>query len=85
MDTEKIDDCYLEGMEISDLLVILNAYIGIYRDEIPVLSKLSTLTDIIYAKIDKLTDNLDNIASEENYQKYLRLKSTCGTSDTLSL
>lgn len=85
MDTEKIDDCYLEGMEICDLLVILNAYIGIYRDEIPVLSKLSTLTDIIYAKIDKLTDNLDNIASEENYQKYMRLKSLGGTSDTLSL
>lgn len=85
MDTEKIDDCYLEGMEICDLLVILNTYIEVYRDQIPVLSKLNTLTDIIHQKTEKLTDNLDNIASEENYQKYLRLKSTCGTYDTFSL
>lgn len=83
MDTEKIDDCYLEGMEICDLLVILNTYIEVHRDQIPVLSKLNTLTDVIHQKTEKLTDILDHIISEENYQKYLRLKSTGGTSDIL--
>ena len=57
-------------MEISDLFEILNIYLENYQDEIPIASKIITLTNLIHHKNENIVDNLDDIVSEENFKKH---------------
>ena len=70
MDIQKLDNCYLDAMEISDLFEILNIYLENYQDEIPIASKIITLTNLIHHKNENIVDNLDDIVSEENFKKH---------------
>lgn len=70
MDTQKLDNCYRDAMEISDLLEILNIYLENYYDEIPIVAKINTLANIIQDKNEIIVDNLDDIVSEENFKKH---------------
>ena len=70
MDIQKLDNCYRDAMEISDLFEILNIYLENYQDEIPIASKIITLTNLIHHKNENIADNLDDIVSEENFKKH---------------
>ncbi len=70
MDIQKLDNCYRDAMEISDLFEILNIYLENYQDEIPIASKIITLTNLIHHKNENIVDNLDDIVSEENFKKH---------------
>ena len=68
MNLQKLDNCYRDAMEISDLFEILNIYLENYQDEIPIASKIITLTNLIHHKNENIVDNLDDIVSEENFK-----------------
>lgn len=70
MNLQKLDNCYRDAMEISDLFEILNIYLENYQDEIPIASKIITLTNLIHHKNENIVDNLDDIVSEENFKKH---------------
>lgn len=70
MNLQKLDNCYRDAMEISDLLEILNIYLENYQDEIPIASKIITLTNVIHYKNENIVYNLDDIVSEENFKKH---------------
>lgn len=68
MNLQKLDNCYRDAMEISDLFEILNIYLENYQDEIPIASKIITLTNVIHYKNENIVYNLDDIVSEENFK-----------------
>ena len=69
MDIKKLDDNFIDCIEIHHLCIILNEYLENYIDHEPIIDNAHSLSKVIKIRVEALKDNLDEIVSEEHITK----------------
>ena len=64
MDIKKLDDNFIDCIEIHQLCIILNEYLENYIDHEPIIDNAQSLSKVIRNRIEILKDNLDEIVSK---------------------